>query len=87
MDLENELRAIIQKKMTSGGDIVGGTKLSEIGLDSIDVVEIVFEIEDKFQIQLPQNNEEMASATFADLCRLVEDSIKARSAGAGASAT
>ena len=80
MDLESELRAIVQKKVTNGASILSATKLAEIGLDSIDVVEIVFEIEDKFQIQLPQNNEEMASATFQDLCRLVEERIADKTA-------
>ena len=81
MDLEAELRTIIRKKMVNGTDIEPATKLADVGLDSIDVVEMVFEIEDRFQIQLPQNNEEMASATFQDLCRLVQDRIASKAPG------
>ena len=78
MSLEAELRAIVKKKMTQELDILPDTKLAEIGLDSLDVVEIVFEIEDKYKVQLPQNNEEMATATFQDLCTLVEQHILAK---------
>lgn len=78
MSVEAELRAIVKKKMEQEMEVALDTKLAELGLDSLDVVEIVFEIEDKYKIQVPQNNEEMATATFKDLCTLVERHIAAR---------
>ena len=75
MTLDDDLREIIWKKATAKPEIRRETKLTEIGLDSLDVVEIVFEIEDKFHIQVPQDDETMAAATFGDLCRLVEQQI------------
>jgi acyl carrier protein len=75
MSVEAELRAIISKKAPEGTEFGLDSKLVEIGLDSLDVVEIVFEIEDKYRIQLPQNDEETGSATFADLCELVEKHV------------
>ena len=75
MSVEADLRTIIMKKAPEGTEFDLDSKLTEIGLDSLDVVEIVFEIEDKYQIQLPQNDEEAASATFRDLCGLVEKQL------------
>jgi len=73
MSVQAELEGIIKKHAAGKADgLSTDTMLAEIGLDSIDMAEIVFEIEDKFRITLPQNNEEMASATFADLIGLVE---------------
>jgi acyl carrier protein len=73
MNLEAELKAIIQKQ-TGGkaGEFSDHTLLAGIGLDSLDLIEIVFEIEDRFQVELPKNFEEVASFTFGDLLRLVE---------------
>ena len=81
MSVEADLRAIISKKAPEGTEFGLDSKLAEIGLDSLDVVELVFEIEDKFSIQLPQSDEETGSATFKDLCNLVEKNIAAKTAG------
>lgn len=81
MDVENELRAIIKKK-AANAEIAMDTKLADLGLDSLDVVEIVFDIEDKFRIQLPQSADNMSTAQFQDLCRVVQEQIAARPEGA-----
>ena len=81
MSVEADLRSIIMKKAPEGTEFSLDSKLVEIGLDSLDVIEIVFEIEDKYAIQLPQNDEEAASATFRDLCDLVEKQLSAKAAG------
>ncbi len=80
MDVEADLRAMVGKKAPEGTVFGLDSKLADIGLDSLDVVEIVFEIEDKFSIQLPQSDEETGSATFKDLCDLVENNIAAKAA-------
>ena len=81
MDVEAELRAMIRKKAPEGTEFELDSKLADIGLDSLDVVEIVFEIEDKFSIQLPQSDEETGSATFKDLCDLVGQNIAKKAGG------
>ena len=86
MSIEAELRGIIIKKAPEGTEFSLDSKLVEIGLDSLDVIEIVFEIEDKYGIQLPQNDEEAASATFRDLCDLVEGQLAAKPADGAAQA-
>ena len=72
MDVEPELRTILKKKLKEGTEIEGSSKLTDAGLDSLDLVEIVFDIEDKFKIQLPQIEGENTALTFRDLCDMVE---------------
>ena len=71
MDIDEQLRAIIQKKAKREIDF--GTTLSEAGLDSLDIIEIGFDVEDKFKVDLPQSQQEMANFTYGDLCRLIEE--------------
>ena len=83
MSIESDLRAIIMKKAPEGTEFGLDSQLMDIGLDSLDVVEIVFEIEDKYRIQLPKNDEETGSATFGDLCQLVEEHVAKKASGDG----
>ena len=82
MDIEQELRAIVTKKLNPGTDIDNSTKLADAGLDSLDVVEIAFDVEDKFRIQLPPLASQVADVTFQDLKRLVEEQLAGKAAGA-----
>jgi acyl carrier protein len=83
MSLEDELRAIVQKKMLNKeAEIRPDMTFADIGLDSLDVVEIVFDIEDKYKITLSKNNEEMGAATFKDLVGIVQRQIGDKSAAA-----
>lgn len=82
MNIEHELRAIIVKKLTPEAQIDSSTKLADAGLDSLDVVEIAFDVEDKFRIQLPPLASQMGEVTFQDLQRLVEEQLAAKAAGA-----
>jgi acyl carrier protein len=78
MSLENELRDIVRKKMVNKEtEIRPEMTFADIGLDSLDIVEIVFDIEDKYKIVLSKNNEEMGTATFRDLVAIVERQIQA----------
>ncbi len=84
MSLEDELRAIVQKKMVNKEtEIRPDMTFADIGLDSLDVVEIVFDIEDKYKITLSKNNEEMGAATFKDLVGIVQRQIDKPAPAAG----
>ena len=55
--------------------------LDGLGLDSMEVVSLIFDIEEKFNIQIPINaNMDIESKTLADLIqevdRLVADKVK-----------
>jgi acyl carrier protein len=75
MDLETELSDIVHRKTADDIKIAPGTKLAELGLDSLDLVEIVFEIEDRYKIQLSEKQEDLSTATVKDLCALVEGKL------------
>jgi acyl carrier protein len=78
MNLEDELREIVKKKMVNKeAEIRPEMTFADIGLDSLDIVEIVFDIEDKYKIVLSKNSEEMGGATFKDLVGIVARYIEA----------
>ena len=78
MNVEQELNTLVGKKVK--GAFSESSKLSEAGLDSLDVMELAFDIEDHFKIQLPQMGSEMLSVTFGDLCGLVQEQLAAEPA-------
>ena len=81
MTLEDELRAIVRPKL-KGKDVDLNMKLSDAGLDSLDLVEIGFDVEDKFRIQLPPLAAQAGDVTLMDLYRLVEEKLAAKAQGA-----
>jgi acyl carrier protein len=72
MDTEQRLLAILKEWTKDKVEIGADTKLSELSLDSLDLAEIVFEIEDKFQIEMDKNDMEIAGVDFRGLCQLVD---------------
>ena len=76
MDVERELQEMMGKKVKDHLEL--GTKLVDAGLDSLDVMELAFDIEDRFKVQLPQIGTELISFTYGDLCRLVEKQLAAK---------
>lgn len=85
----------ITKKMPSAADDIvemitartshtGGTldlseSLDNLGLDSMEVVSLIFDIEEKFNIQIPINaNMDIESKTVADLIQSVDQLVAAK---------
>ena len=65
----------------TGGTLELSESLDNLGLDSMEVVALIFDIEEKFNIQIPINaNMDIESKTLADLIqavdRLVADKVK-----------
>jgi acyl carrier protein len=81
MDVEQELLAIVRMKLPPGAEIDMNTKLADAGLDSLDVVELAYDVEDKFRIQLPPLAGQITDVTFLDLYRLVEEKLATKGAG------
>jgi acyl carrier protein len=76
MNVGQELRAIIGRKVK--GEIAPDVTFMSIGFDSLDIIELGFDIEDKFKIQLPRSGSELMSLTYGDLCWLVEQQIASK---------
>jgi acyl carrier protein len=54
--------------------------LDKLGLDSLKLVELIFDIEEKFDIHIPLNaNMDLESKTVGDLIQAVEQLVAAKS--------
>jgi acyl carrier protein len=71
MDTKAQLLEIL-KNWAKDAQISDETKLSDFSLDSLDIAEIVFEVEDKFHIQLDKADMEIADLDIRGLCRLID---------------
>jgi len=52
--------------------------LAELGLDSLTVVELLFDVEDEFEIEVPE--ERATFETLAEAAALVEELLRAKGA-------
>ena len=55
-DITQDIIALIQKRMPEGKKALDpADKLKDLGIDSLSVVELIFDLEEKFNIQIPYN--------------------------------
>ena len=85
MSVEHEL-GIILGKWTKNDTVslAPSTKLGELNIDSLDLVEVMFEIEEKFDVSLVQSHQDAREASFADLAGWIEQQLALRQSGAAA---
>jgi acyl carrier protein len=63
----------------NGGALQLSDPLDKLGLDSMEVVSLTFDIEEKFNIELPFNaNLDITSKTVADLIQTVDQLVAAK---------
>ena len=63
----------------TGGTLDLSESLDNLGLDSMEVVTLIFDIEEKFNIQIPVNaNMDIESKTLADLVQAVDRLVAAK---------
>ena len=76
------VREIIRAKMKNGRSEVNDSDwLDELGIDSLEAVEMIFELEERFNIEIPvnANNSETVFKTVADVIRVVEELVISKS--------
>lgn len=94
MEVLDEVRAIIAKSLNIPIErLTPDARLDELGAESLDVIEIVFSLEEKFDIAIPFKADEgtrvtksdsaagegdMEFSTIGDIARVVQDLIKAK---------
>jgi acyl carrier protein len=77
------IEMIKSRSSFTGGEIKLSDPLDKLGLDSFEVVSLTFDIEEKFDIELPFNaNSDIDSKTVADLVQTVERLVAAKAAPA-----
>jgi acyl carrier protein len=72
-DVLGEVRHIISKHCALGVEaLTPETRLDEIGIESLDLVEILFEIEERFEIEVPHNANTESRLEFRTIGEIVE---------------
>jgi len=72
-DVLDEVRIIISKHSSIGVEALQPeTRLDEIDVQSLDLVEIMFEIEDRFKIEVPHNANADSRLEFTTVGQIVE---------------
>ena len=80
-EIESVVAEVVGKLTYKPNDDVQMDKLlrDDLGLDSIDCVEIVIELEKEFDISIPDNEVDAAAGwTVSELCDYVEERLKER---------
>jgi acyl carrier protein len=73
------VKMISDRTSHTGGTLHLSESLDNIGLDSMEVVSLIFDIEEKFDIQIPLNaNMDIESKTVADLIQAVDKLVAAK---------
>jgi acyl carrier protein len=85
MSVEQDLRSILGKwKKEDTPPLIASTKLGELNIDSLDLVEVMFEIEEKFDVSLMQSHQEAREASFADLSGWIDQQLLLQRKGTSA---
>ena len=74
-DIASDVIAIIRKKVPGEKQDVKLTdKLTDLGIESIDALEMIFDLEEKFGIQIPYNANSAATdfATVGDVVNAIQ---------------
>jgi acyl carrier protein len=77
--VESDIFEIIAEKAAVEREkVVSGASLQELEIESLDVVEIIFAIEEKFDIHVPfnANDQDLEFDTVGDVVKAVENLIK-----------
>ena len=73
------VKMIMDRTSHTGGELHLSESLDNVGLDSMEVVSLIFDIEEKFNIQIPLNaNMDIESKTVADLIQSVDRLVAAK---------
>jgi acyl carrier protein len=92
MEVADEVKAVIAKELKLPvEELSDDRKLADLGAESLDVIEIVFQLEEKFNIDIsvkmapgadaakPQSEADLAAfATVGDICRAVKALVDAK---------
>ena len=73
----SEFQSIVNevKKVVNGKEVSLESNLKELGLDSLDVVDMLMDLEEKFGIEL-ENDEMMAFNVVSDIVISIENKTK-----------
>jgi acyl carrier protein len=76
-EIEREVISIITKEKTLDTVIDSSTPLAEAGIDSLDALNILFALEERFQISIPDDRAREIR-TLGDMVSTIEDLVATR---------
>jgi acyl carrier protein len=86
-DVEAKIRDIIAKEaQIDASKLTLDAKLAELDIESIDLVSIIYNIEEEYDIYIPQDDEQFKLETFRDVVDGVNDLIAKKGAEPSSSA-
>ncbi len=74
MNIEERLKKLFEKTL-KGKDINPDSDLKDLGLDSLDTVELIMNIEDEFNIEF-ENEEMVALKKVSDVYKAIEAKLQ-----------
>ena len=77
---QNVLSIIAREARLEVGVIQMTSTMRGLGVDSLDVVQVIFALEDEYKIDFPDQNSGLTNGTIKDLIAAVEQAITARDA-------
>ena len=77
---QSVLGIISREARLDAGLIEMSSTMKGLGVDSLDVVQVIFALEDEFKIDFPDQNSGFAKGTIKDLIAAVQQAISARDA-------
>lgn len=73
VDIFNDVRDIIAKHSSLGAEaLTPETNLDELNIQSLDLVEVMFEIEERFKIEIPYNAKADSRLEFTTVGQIAE---------------
>lgn len=80
MDVASDVIGIIAKRLPpEKRNFAAAARLQDLGIDSLDTVEVVFDLEEKFDIQISYNANDAQLETVADVIAAVEKLVAGKS--------
>lgn len=81
--IQRVLKVIAASKRIPPETVTIDSDFQQLGIDSMDAVEILFALENEFDITIP-DDDARAVRSIRDMCAGVEKLVEAKSAGSGA---
>jgi len=86
-DVESKIREIIAKEaQIDASKLTLDANLADLDIESIDLVSIIYNIEEEYDIYIPQDDEQFKLETFRDVVDGVNDLIGKKGAEPSSSA-
>ena len=78
-----QLKTILTEKFSVPEErIQPDTRLEDLGLDSLDMIEVLFEVEDAFNISIPEDDDVTRSATIQEFLEAVKRLVEVQQGSA-----